>query len=209
VTVNCTGPGGSASADATLSTLSALPVASVKVFATPSYLMQPNWVSVTYTAQNVTSCQGGGRYFVVQSTLFAVDCTSPGGNVVGFAWAKMYSPWPFANFAPMASASKDGKTASATATKARAPMNLKHLGIDLSKKRYEFAEIDMNKDGVQDALVIDKLKSQAHIVLGKAGQYATIGKTIDKISTISQIKAVFVPTSNAPGAIRVTAESEQ
>jgi len=209
VTVTCAGPTGSASTDATLATVPAVAPASVTVFVNPSYLSAPNFVNVTYTAQNVTSCQGGGQYFIAQSTWFGVQCDAPGGTVAGYAWARVYRPWPFSNFAPTPPMSKDGKTAMAAPKALSLPVNLKHLGIDLSKKRYEYVESDMNRDGVRDLLVVDKLKQQAYIVLGKGGQYPAISKTVEKIATISQIKSVFVPVSNAPGEIRVTLESQQ
>lgn len=210
ITVVCSGAGGSASSAATLTTLvPTAPLPTVTAYATPNYL-QPmgGFVNVTYSAQNVTSCTGAGTYYIQQSTWVGVHCTSPAGNATAYAWVKVRSIWPFSSYSPTSTASKDGKPVAALRSAVLAP-NLKHLGLDLAKKRFEYSETDMNRDGTPDLLVVDKLRERAHIVLGKGGQYPSITKTVDRIGTLSQVKAVFVPTSNAPGEIRVTVESQQ
>lgn len=209
ITVNCSGPNGTGSSSATLSTVVAPPAPpTVFAWASPSYLQGPGFVNVGYSATNATSCWGGGGFYVSFSTAFQVGCTGPGGSTTAFAWVTVAMSNGFsAPYAPMSTASKDGRPA---AQKLRAaPVNLAHLGIDLAKKRYESVEVDMNKDGAPDLLVVDKLKQQAHILLGKNGRYPAIGKTVEKIASITQIKGVFVPLSNAPGEIRVTLESQQ
>lgn len=208
ITVNCSGPNGTGTASATLSTgPTPIPPPTVFAWASPSYLTGPGFVSIGYSATGATSCWGAGGYYVSFTTAFQVGCTGPGGTTTAFAWVTVAMSNGFStSYAPMSTASKDGRP---VAAKRALPINLAHLGIDLSKKRFESVEVDMNKDGVADLLVVDKLKEQAHILLGKNGQYPSISKTVDKIGRISQIKGVFVPLSNAPGEIRVTLESQQ
>lgn len=209
MTINCTGAGGSASSSATLTTrVPTGPLPTVSVFASPNYLPYPGgFVNVTYSAQNVTSCQGAGTYYIQRSTYVGVQCTSPNGIATGYAWVKVRGLFGFASTSTAALV-KDGKPVAAKQA-ALLPPNLKHLGIDLSKKRYEYSQSDMNLDGTPDLLIVDQLRERAHIVLGKGGQYPSLTKTIERINSVSQIKAVFVPTSNAPGEIRVTLESQQ
>jgi hypothetical protein len=212
ITVNCSGAGGSASSAATLTTqVPTGPLPTVSVFASPNYLpFGGGIVNVTYSAQNVTSCQGAGTYYIQQSTYVGVQCNSPNGIATGYAWVKVRGLFGFSSVAPTSAAAmvKDGKPVAAKQA-ALLPPNLKHLGIDLSKKRYEYTQSDMNLDGTPDLLIVDQLRERAHIVLGKGGQYPSLTKTIERISSVSQIKGVFVPTSNAPGEIRVTLESQQ
>lgn len=212
ITVNCSGASGSASSAATLTTLVPNgPLPTVSVFASPSYLpFGGGIVNVTYSAQNVTSCVGAGMYMINRSTPVYVQCTSPNGIATAYTWVRVRGLFGFSSFAPTsaAAAMKDGKPVAAKQA-ALLPPNLKHLGIDLTKKRYEYSQSDMNQDGTPDLLIVDQLKERAHIVLGKGGQYPSLTKTIERISSVSQIKGVFVPASNAPGEIRVTLESQQ
>lgn len=207
-TVTCTSPNGSASNNATLTTTWAPPAApTVTAYASPDYLYYGGYVDVTYNATNYSSCTGQGQYYVTRSTSFAVTCTGPGGSATGYAWVTVQREGEVPVFAPMSTASKNGKQA--TVARSAAPADLKHLGIDLAKKRYVHSEADFNKDGTPDLIVLDQLKQQLHVVLGNAGQYPAISKTVDNISAITQVKGVFVPVSNNPGEIRVTVQSQQ
>lgn len=207
-TVTCSSPNGSASNNATLTTAWAPPPApTVTVFATPDYLYYGGYVDITFNATNYSTCTGQGQYYVSRSTNFYVTCTGPGGSATGYTWVTVQREGEVPMFASMSTAGKNGKQAAIART--GAPADLKHLGIDLAKKRYAYAEGDFNKDGATDLLVVDKLKEQLHVVLGKAGQYPAISKTVDSVSTITQVKGLFVPVSNNPGEIRVTVQSQQ
>lgn len=212
MTVNCVGANGSASSSSTLSTANAPPPPPiVYVWASPSYLFSPGFVSITYNAVNATSCSGAGTYYASMSTNFTVTCWGPGGYASSFAPVTvaggMYGYSAPASIAPAsapAPAAKGGKPAVK-----RIPPALAHLGIDLLKLRYEYTEADFNRDGSLDLMVHDKAKSQAHVLLSKAGRYPSITKTVGNISKLTQIKGVFVPLSGAAGQIRVTVENQQ
>lgn len=208
ITVNCAGANGSGSSSATLTTANVPPAPpSVYAWASPSYLYGPGYTSVTYTSLNATSCFGAGMFYVTMSTSFSVSCYGPGGTASSFAWVTVTNPLYGAAGAvapASAAASKDGKPAVK-----RAPPALAHLGMDLTKLRYAYSEGDFNRDGSLDLLVYDRTKSQAHILLGKAGRYPEITKTVSNIGKLTDIKGVFVPASGARGDIRVTIEQQQ
>ena len=212
VTVNCVGANGSGSSSSTLTTAVAPPAPPyVSAWASPSYLYGPGFTSITYTAFNATSCSGWGTYYVNFSTSFPVTCWGPGGSATSWAFVSVAPPMyklggaaPTPSVAPASvAASKDGKPAIK-----RVPPALAHLGMDLTKLRYEYVEADMDHDGSVDLIVLDKTKSQAHIVLNKAGRHVTV-KTVNNIGSLAQIKGVFVPVSGAAAEIRVTVEQQQ
>jgi hypothetical protein len=180
---------------------------SVYAFASPSYLMGPGFTSIYANYANATYCMGMGSYYVSFSTSFMVTCSGPGGNASSFAWVTVQQSMAAGNFASMSTASKDVKPAAAKPI--RAPASLKHLGIDLSKKRYAYVEGDLNRDGAMDLIVLDKAQQKVFVLLAKGAQSPAISKTVSNITTLTQIKGVFVPISNAPGEIRVTVENQQ
>lgn len=209
ITVNCVGANGSGSSASTLSTIVAPPAPpTVWAYASPSWLQGPGftWIGANYT--NAYSCYGMGGYYVSFSTAFAVTCTGAGGSATSFAWVTVNQVFTTGGtFAQMSTASKDAKPAAAK--RASAPVDLKHLGIDLGKKRFAYVEADLNKDSATDLIVVDKALQRAHVILSKNGQYRAIARTIDNVAQLTQVKSVFVPASSAPGEIRVTVESQQ
>jgi hypothetical protein len=209
ITVNCVGVNGSGTSTSTLSSIVVPPQPPVVMaYASPSWLQGPGFVSVGANTINATSCWGMGGYYVSFSTSFSVTCTGPGGSATGFAFVTVSHVFTNgATFAQMSTASKDAKPMAAK--RAIAPVNLAHLGIDLSKKRFAYLEADLNKDSAMDLIVVDKALQRAHVILSKDGQYLVIAKTVDNVSQPSQVKSVFVPTSNAHAEIRVTVESQQ
>jgi len=208
ITVNCVGANGSGSSSSTLTTaIAPPPPPSVSAWASPSYLYGPGYTNITYTSFNATSCSGWGMYYVNFSTSFPVTCWGPGGSATSWAFVSVAPPLYKGSgaIAPASvAASKDGKPAIK-----RAPPALAHLGMDLTKLRYEYSEADLNHDGSVDLVVLDKATSQAHIVLSKAGRYPAITKTVNNIGSLAQIKGVLVPVSGAAGEIRVTVEQQQ
>ncbi|SHH54593.1 hypothetical protein [Massilia sp. CF038] len=208
-TITCSGPYGSASSSAVLSTIvqptNQLPT--VNVTASPSFLSRPGlFTNISYSATNYTSCTGAGRFRVFESTSFDVTCTGPGGTATNFAWVEVAGDGTIPRFAPASSASLDDKP---LAIKRAGVPDLRNLGIDLSKKRYAFVESDFNKDGARDVLVYDKLSSKLHVVMAKDGKYPALSRSIDNVRAINQVKSVTVPASNAAAEIRVTLESQQ
>ncbi len=208
-TITCSGPYGSASSSAVLNTITPptnVPP-TVNVTASPSYLARSGlFTTISYTATNYTSCTGAGRYRVFESTEFDVTCTGPGGSATNFAWVEVGGGGEIPRFAPASSASLDDKP---LAVKRGGVADLKGLGIDLNKKRYAFVESDFNKDGARDVMVYDKLTSTLHIVMNKDGKFPAISRSVQNVRSITQVKGVTVPASNAAAEIRVTLESQQ
>lgn len=209
ITVNCVGGNGSGTSTSTLSTVVMPPQPPVVMaYASPSWLQGPGFTYIGANTINATSCWGMGGYYVSFSTSFSVTCTGPGGSSTGFAFVTVNQVFTNgATFAQMSTASKDAKPLAAK--RANAPVDLSHLGIDLSKKRFAYLEADLNKDSAMDLIVVDKALQRAHVILSKNGQYLVIAKTVDNVSKPAQVKSVFVPTSNAHAEIRVTVESQQ
>ena len=207
ISVTCVNGNGSATHGATLTTVVAPPAPpTVSAWASPDYLYGPGNTTVEYSATNASSCTGAGDYYVTRSTNFRVSCTGPGGTASAYAWVQVLRDGEVPMFASMDSATKNGRK---PAISRAGTANLKHLGIDLAKKRYAFVDGDVNHDGAADLVVHDKLKEQVHVILAKGGQFPAISKTVEGIKDITQIKGVFVPLSNNPGEIRVTVQSQQ
>jgi|GEM_PF-5257888 len=210
LTMTCSNASLSASNTSVLTTIAEPtggPAPTVNVTASPAFLSRPGmFTNISYTATNYTSCTGAGRYRVFDSTEFEVSCTGPGGTTTNYAWVEVAGSGGIPNFASAASAQLDGQPAAA---KRGGLADLKALGIDLSKKRYAHVESDFNKDGVRDLMVHDKLTSRLHIVIAKDGKFPAISRTIDNVRSITQVKGVTVPASNANAEIRVTLETQQ
>jgi hypothetical protein len=146
-------------------------------------------------------------YYVSFSTAFPVTCSGPGGYASSLAWVFVTRPLSGLSGAvvPVSlAASKDGKAAAR-----RLPPALAHLGIDLTKLRYDYAEADLNNDGAPDLIVFDKTMSRVHILLNKNGSYPAIAKTVGNIGKLAQVKGVLVPSSGAVDEIQVTVEKQQ
>ncbi len=208
-TITCSSANASASSNAMLNTIAEPvgPLPTVSVVASPSVLARPGlYTNITYTATNHTSCVGGGRQRVYESTEFEVTCTGPGGSATGFAWVEVRDRGHIPFFAQASAANAEGRP---LAAKRAGVADLKGLGIDLSKKRYVHVESDFNRDGAPDVLVYDQLSSKLHVVMGKDGKFPALSRTIDNVRSITQVKGVLVPASNAPAEIRVTLESQQ
>jgi hypothetical protein len=206
-TVTCTGANGTTSASATLTTKVYIPPPTFYASANPSFLMGPGWTNIYYWSPDTAGCNGSYMAYAQFSTSFTAWCTGPGGTSTAWAYVSVMPSYTFNGKIGTASATlKDGKAVASAVTTSQA--NLKHLGIDLSKKRYASISADLNKDGVADVVVVDALKSKAYIVLNTQGQYA-IAKTVDDVSSITQVKSVFVPKSNAAGDIVVTLGNQQ
>jgi hypothetical protein len=207
-TVTCTGANGSTSASATLKT-DVKPIAppTLYVYANPSFLMGPGWTTISYYSPDTAGCTGSYMAYASYSTSFNAWCSGPGGTSTAWTYVSVMPSYTFSGKVGTASATmKDGKAVASTTTTSQA--NLKHLGIDLAKKRYASISADLNKDGVADVVVVDAARNKAYIVLNTNGQYA-IAKTVDDVSSITQIKGVFVPKSNAGGEIVVTLGEQQ
>jgi hypothetical protein len=208
ITVNCVGANGSASSSSSLNTIvQPPPPPSVVAYAIPAYLNGPGTTTISYSAINATSCSGWGTYYVTSTSFFTVTCWGPGGY--GSSLTSVYvAPSLYGAAGNVGRASAMTSQGTKPAVK-RTPPSLAHLGIDLAKLRYEYTEGDFNHDGAVDLIVFDKTKSQAYLLLSKAGQYPSITKTIPNVATFSQIKGIFVPASGAVGEIRVSVESQQ
>ena len=87
--------------------------------------------------------------------------------------------------------------------------DLKHLGLDLSKKRMKSIKGDFNKDGFDDLVIVDPLQQKAFIVISRAGKYPLINKVITDVTSLEQIKSIHVPAPGAAGDIGVTTENRQ
>lgn len=206
-TINCLNAFGTGSATATLTTKTA-PIypPTFTGYASPSFMFGAGWVSFYFYSTDTAGCNFSFMSYVTHSTSAPAQCSNAGGTTTAWAYVSVYQQYTYSKFQTMNSVVKDGKAISSSLSTAQP--NLKQLGIDLSKKRYASVTADMNKDGTLDVMVFDAAKSQVYIVLNTAGQY-TIAKTVDNISSLTQIKEVFVPKSNNPAEIRVTVASQQ
>jgi hypothetical protein len=208
ITVNCTNGNGSASHTAYLTTATApIPKPSVSVWATPDYLVYPGNTNIEYSATNADSCTGQGLHYVSYSQSFGVTCYNSAGSTTAYAWVTMTNG---GQIPKMPSSIEPKREAGRPIIKpSLAGANLSHLGIDLSRKRFEYTDGDFNSDGAVDLIVVDKLKQKAYVLLNKAGQYPAIVKAAEQVGSVSQIKGVFVPRAGQPGEISMTVQSQQ
>jgi hypothetical protein len=209
-TITCTGPLGSVSKSVTLTALPPpIPRPIVQVIASPSSIWNHTWVSFYWNSIGADGCNrglfGSTREWVTTSTYYGVTCWNAGGYTTSYAYVRHYGfvyGVAAKSDTSMLDASKRAKVASTTP-------DLKHLGIDLSRKRLKFVQSDLNNDGMQDVVVVDAMKQTAYIIIGKDAKYPSIDKTVTGVSTHSQIKEIFVPLRGANDIVRVTLENKQ
>ncbi len=207
-TISCTGPAGTTSQSATLTTVPPRPTVSMS--ASPWVIYAPTQVFFSWNSFGATYCNLGGTagffyrnvdYFTTGT--YSVTCTGPGGSTT--AYTHVYWNGPLLSQTSNTLLSKNSTTISANG----AIPDLKHLGIDLAKKRMKFVKGDLNTDGFEDLLVLDPLQEKAFIVLGKAGKYPAINKSVAGVTSLDQIKSIQISPQGAAGDITVIMENRQ
>ena len=206
-TINCIGPMGTASANASLTTIPYVPYPTVQVWASPSTIFYAQYVRFYWQATDATGCDrglwGNTSVWVANSGYFYVTCWNSTKVATGAAYVY------FAGMGFDAPSAKLGEAKSVNTAVKKAPVDLKHLGIDLSKKRYLHSSVDLNHDASADVIVVDQIKQQAHIVLNVGGRFGAINKTVDGVSKLEQIKLIVAPVSGLKGDISVTVEQQR
>ncbi len=188
VTVTCVGTGGQTSASAGLTVSPAPPAPpTVFVWATPSWLYAPGVVWINWQSTNANSCSHGGPFgayaaYVSWSSPFWVDCYGPGGYGTGFVWVTV---------------SSFGANKQAEGEMIDTP-DLSAVGIDLKDTAVSFAKADLNKDGMEDLLVFDGSRKEAHVLLNDRGQYSAINKTVSDVSRLQDINMIQVSAGKSP-----------
>ncbi|MBI2380358.1 MAG: hypothetical protein HYV16_06365 [Gammaproteobacteria bacterium] len=198
-TVTCSGPGGTDSKTAALTVNGVLPPPpTVSLWADPDWLDAPGYTAMNWSSINATSCaspyyttSGVRSQYVGRSRSFWISCTGPGGtgNAQTYVYVDSIDDFPYR----AGTAKADAKAVAG-------------LGLDLNKAGIQTSKTDLNADGVQDLIVVDTLRQEAHVLLAKNGKFSQIDRSIAGVKHLRDIKSIVIPAAG-PAAVKVGIEN--